>query len=207
MSYRYPKQFAEILIQSDILVSGYEFAKKYHDATGVMRDGEPHLPYISHPVSVTMILNSWGASIEELLAGLLHDVVEDTEATREDLVRRFGEVPALINDGLNNQATKSDGNRKRRVAINIRHSYHADIRAKKVKLADIKHNTSDLHLKDPKRAKSYLAEKWMQIHAVWHETLQMEFDDVAKQIKKYAEQLKVELPDLPKPYLIEIPAK
>ena len=68
--------------------SAYRFAKECHK--GQFRKGSPR-PYINHCTEVARILNKFGYSEEIIVAGLLHDTVEDTEVTLEDLRREYGE--------------------------------------------------------------------------------------------------------------------
>ena len=70
------------------IISAYELAEKSH--TGQTRDsGEP---YITHPVAVAFILLELGMDTDTICAALLHDVVEDTEVTLEELKKMFGSV-------------------------------------------------------------------------------------------------------------------
>jgi GTP pyrophosphokinase len=78
------------------LREAYEFAAEHHK--GQSRDsGEP---YMSHPVEVTLILAGMQMDIVCLQTGLLHDVVEDTGVTIEELQKRFGQEVARCVDGV-----------------------------------------------------------------------------------------------------------
>ena len=57
-------------------------------------------PYITHPVAVTQLVADWHLDPQALMAALLHDVMEDTHVTKEELTERFGKVTAELVDGL-----------------------------------------------------------------------------------------------------------
>lgn len=79
-----------------IIVSAYEFAVLAH-GNQKRSSGEP---YIVHPLSVAWILVSLGMDTECICAGLLHDVVEDTQYTMDDVCKRFGRNIAMLVDGV-----------------------------------------------------------------------------------------------------------
>ena len=74
----------------------FQVALKAH--SGQMRKGTL-IPYISHPVAVSLRLSRAGCSEDEIIAGVLHDCVEDTELTLDDIRREFGESVAEIVEG------------------------------------------------------------------------------------------------------------
>lgn len=79
---------------SDVIFDAIEFAARAH--RGQFRKATP-VPYIVHPLAVAEALIGWGATAPVVAAGLLHDVVEDTEVTLDDVARAFGpEVAALV---------------------------------------------------------------------------------------------------------------
>ena len=83
------------------LISAYEFAAKCHEGQ-TRSSGEP---YIVHPVAVAYILLELGMDTDTLCAALLHDVVEDTAATLDDVQKRFGHDVAMLVDGVTKLAT------------------------------------------------------------------------------------------------------
>ncbi|MEG1372186.1 MAG: HD domain-containing protein, partial [Mucinivorans sp.] len=101
------QQFEELLSQCsticknpedyDLIRSAYEFARDAH--RGVKRkSGEP---YITHPLSVArIVVAEIGLGVKSVVAALLHDVVEDTDYTVEDIRYRFGDKVAQLVDGL-----------------------------------------------------------------------------------------------------------
>lgn len=130
----------------------YFFAKEAH--TGQLRhSGEE---YIVHPLSVALILTSVEADDATLIAGLLHDVVEDTDVTMEDITKRYGEEVAVLIDGVT-KLSQLDGRTKSEQKMeNMRKMFFAmatDIRVIIIKLADRLHNmrTLSYHAKEAKR--------------------------------------------------------
>ncbi|MCB0371181.1 MAG: bifunctional (p)ppGpp synthetase/guanosine-3',5'-bis(diphosphate) 3'-pyrophosphohydrolase, partial [Bdellovibrionales bacterium] len=79
-----------------ILTKAYKFSEKAH-AGQFRRSGEP---YISHPLSVAGILADLHLDVDSIVTGLLHDTVEDTHATLEDIKNEFGEVVEALVDGV-----------------------------------------------------------------------------------------------------------
>lgn len=141
------------------------FAEQAHASIDQRRkySGEP---YIVHPRAVAELVAQHTDDPATIAAAWLHDVVEDTPVTIEQITERFGpDIAGLVSD-LTNRSTKSDGNRKQRKAIDREHSAKADPRAKTVKLADIINNLSDLMDQDPGYAKVYVREKELQIQVL-----------------------------------------
>jgi len=209
MPYLIPKEFIELIKKCPEIEKSYLFAKMHHDNTGALRahNGEP---YISHPIEVALIVARWGGTNQEIQGALKHDVVEDTKVCNDEIKNRFNAEQAEINEGVTSPATKLDGNRERRVAINTLHLFFAPASSKLIKLGDIRHNTDDLHLHDPERAKTYIPEKWMQIHAVYnHNDLRnvSAYYEVRRHLLNVAKYLDLNLEELPLPYKISIPDK
>ena len=115
-------------------------------------------PYIAHPRAVADLVRSVPLSDEMLAAALLHDVVEDTRATLDDVRREFGGHVARLVDDLTDRATVADGNRAVRKVIEERRLARACPEAKTVKLADLLDNTASIVPHDPGFARVYLAE-------------------------------------------------
>jgi guanosine-3',5'-bis(diphosphate) 3'-pyrophosphohydrolase len=76
--------------------SAYHFSRNAHQGQ-YRTSGEP---YITHPVAVTELVAEWNLDPQALMAALLHDVMEDTHVTKEELAERFGKVTAELVDGL-----------------------------------------------------------------------------------------------------------
>ncbi|TCK04698.1 RelA/SpoT family protein [Phorcysia thermohydrogeniphila] len=125
------------------IVKAYEFAKKKHE--GMFRkSGEP---FFSHPAEVAYILAELRMDVPTIVAGLLHDTVEDTDTTLEEIEKEFGREVAFIVKGV----TKLEGyhftSKEERDAESFRNlliSLAEDIRVLIVKLADRLHNMRTL---------------------------------------------------------------
>jgi len=94
-----------------------------------------------------------------LIAALLHDVVEDTSVTIEEIQQEFGADVALLVDELTDVSKPEDGNRAHRKAIDRAHSAQACPRAQTIKLADLISNARDIVKHDKKFAMIFLNEK------------------------------------------------
>jgi len=133
-----------------LLAAAFDFAFQLHD--GQFRaSGEP---YIIHPVAVADLLRDIGASAGVIAAGFLHDVVEDTDVTPEEIERQFGgEVRALV-EGVTKLGGLHFTNRTEAQAENLRRMFLAmasDIRVVLVKLADRLHNMRTLAALKPEK--------------------------------------------------------
>ena len=115
-------------------------------------------PYEVHLKSVAEIVASVTDDEEMLAAAWLHDTVEDTPATIEDIEREFGEGVASLVSDLTDVSRPGDGNRAVRKAIDRAHSAQASARAKTVKLADLIDNCRDICGHDERFARVFLVE-------------------------------------------------
>ena len=128
----------EILIRK-----AYEFANKYH-GDQCRKSGEP---YMIHPINVAYILASLELDDETICAALLHDVVEDTPVTHEDLVREFGQAIAEMVAGVTKLGTLRYTTQEEQQVEDYRKMFLAmgkDIRVILIKLADRLHNMRTL---------------------------------------------------------------
>jgi GTP pyrophosphokinase len=146
-----------------LVCRAFEFAYCLHRGQ-IRASGEP---YISHPIEVASLLRELGGSGAMLAAGFLHDVVEDTDVTLEEIERNFGvEVRTLV-EGVTKLSKFNFSSKTERQAENFRRMFLAmaqDIRVIVVKLADRLHNMRTLeHLPDSKRRK--IAQETMDIFA------------------------------------------
>lgn len=125
------------------IISAYEFAEKAHE--GQMRSsGEP---YIVHPVSVAYILLDLGMDTDTICAGMLHDVVEDTPHSLDEIRKLFGQDVAMLVDGVTKLSKAPIFNQDEQLAENVRKILLAmsqDIRVMLIKLCDRLHNMRTL---------------------------------------------------------------
>ncbi len=137
----------------EIVDKAFDVANRYH-GDQKRKSGEP---YIIHPIAVCNILVDLGMDYQSLVAALLHDVVEDTEYTIEQLTEEFGEEVAILVDGvtkLGKVQLNSSEAKEEQQAENIRKMLLAmskDIRVIIVKLADRLHNMRTLEFMTPQK--------------------------------------------------------
>ena len=140
-----------------IIKKAIDFAREAH---GDQKRKYTHEPYIGHPINVAMlVLNCTDSPNDVIAAGALHDVVEDTPITIEDIRKEFGIFIGGIVDGLTDVSKPGDGNRAARKAIDRRHLSKGSPEIQTIKLADLIDNTSSIVKYDPEFAKVYMAEK------------------------------------------------
>ena len=141
---------------NELVQKALKFATHAHGDQKRKYTGEP---YIVHPVEVMEIVQTVEHDEAMLAAALLHDVVEDTPVTIEEIQELFGADVASLVDDLTDVSKPEDGNRKFRKALDREHSAQSSARAQTVKLADLISNGVDILKNDPKFAKVFLAEK------------------------------------------------
>ncbi len=172
--YQDPEQLYQALIarvrkyhpSADIsmIEKAYNLGKEAHKDQ-VRKSGEP---YIIHPLWVGIILADLEMDKETIVAGMLHDAVEDTEMTLDDVTREFGEEVALLVDGVTKLGQLSYSQDKLEVqAENLRKMFLAmakDIRVIIIKLADRLHNMRTLEFMTPEKQQEK-ARETMDIYA------------------------------------------
>lgn len=135
----------------EIIYRAYRFAKAAHKGAR-RRSGEP---YILHPIAVArIVISELGLGSTSICAALLHDVVEDTEFTREDIEANFGPKIAAIVEGLTKISGGIFGNKTSLQAQNFRKlllSMSTDIRVVLIKMADRLHNMRTLGSMSPEK--------------------------------------------------------
>ena len=145
------------------IISAYEFAAKAHEGQ-VRSSGKP---YITHPLAVAYTLLELGMDTDTICAALLHDVVEDTDATLDDLKKRFGQDVALLVDGVTKLSKIPTSTKEEQQAENIRKILLAmsqDIRVMIIKLSDRLHNMRTLKYRPLEKQRSTALET-MNIYA------------------------------------------
>ncbi|MDE5946301.1 MAG: bifunctional (p)ppGpp synthetase/guanosine-3',5'-bis(diphosphate) 3'-pyrophosphohydrolase [Oscillospiraceae bacterium] len=139
------------------IVKAYEVAEKAHE--GQKRSSGQ--PYIIHPLAVAKLIVELGLDTDTVCAGLLHDVVEDTEMTTADIKKLFGQDVAILVDGVTNLTNMHHYyNKQQQDAADVRRVVFAtakDIRIIIIKLCDRLHNIRTLCYREPQKRwnKSY----------------------------------------------------
>lgn len=145
------------------IVDAYKFAESRH--IGQKRDsGEP---YITHPLAVAYILLELGMDTDTICVALLHDVVEDTDTTLEDVRKAFGDDCAILVDGVTKIGKIPLFTKEEQQAENVRKILLAmsqDIRVIIIKLADRLHNMRTLHHRPAEKQRATALET-MNIYA------------------------------------------
>lgn len=145
-----------------VVEKAYYFSEKAHEGQ-IRRSGEP---YISHPLSVAGILADLHLDLDSIITGLLHDTVEDTPVTLEDIKREFGETVSHLVDGVTKLGQMKFRNSFEKQGENIRKMIVAmgkDVRVVLVKLGDRLHNMRTLnHM--PYEKQSRIAQETLEIY-------------------------------------------
>ena len=153
-----------------------ELAKKAHE--GQFRlTGEP---YIVHPLAVKKILEEWGMDEDTIIAGILHDTVEDTNLTLDDIRKEFGESVAFLVDGVTKLSTVRTGMRDidtylpatKDNFLRLMIALGDDIRVLIIKLADRLHNLRTLSALPPDKQKK-VAKETLEVFAPLADRLNM----------------------------------
>jgi GTP diphosphokinase / guanosine-3',5'-bis(diphosphate) 3'-diphosphatase len=145
------------------LRAAYRFSDDAH--LGQFRQsGEP---YVSHPLAVAELCTTWRLDAEALMAALLHDTVEDTKATPQEITERFGPDVAQLVEGLSKLDAVEFRNREEAQAENFRKMLLAmsrDVRVILIKIADRLHNMRTLHVVSPEKRRR-IAKETLDIYA------------------------------------------
>ena len=160
----------------------YAMAKRAH-AGQLRRSGDP---YVTHPVEVACILVDLGLDTDSIIGGLLHDVVEDTSVTLEQIRKEFGSDVVLLVDGVTKLGKIPYSSREEQQVENIRKMLLAmakDVRVILIKLADRLHNMRTLNSM-PQRNQLNTSLETMEVfaplaHRLGIRTIKEELEDIA----------------------------
>lgn len=160
--------------------SAVRFAIKAH--AGQTRKGKD-IPYITHPLTVSIILSQAGASEDVIVAGILHDTVEDSDVELGDVRERFGDSVAELVKAVTEEDKSLPWEERKQIALT--HIYEMPYGALLLKSADVLANLSDL-----------LADLEAEGESVW-ERFNAPKDKKIEQQKKLIEALEAVWPDNP----------
>ena len=161
---------------SDRVKHAIEVAKQAHEGQ-TRKTGEP---YIVHPLAVKKILEDWGMDEDTVIAGVLHDTVEDTDLTLDDIKKEFGPSVAFLVDGVTKLSTARNGMRDidtylpatKDNFLRLMIALGDDIRVLIIKLADRLHNLRTLSALPPDKQKK-IAKETLEVFAPLADRLNM----------------------------------
>ena len=159
-----------------VLASAIDYATEKH-AGQKRKSGEP---YINHPLAVAEILIEWGMDIDTVVAGVLHDTVEDTDAMLDDLESLFGRDVAFLVDGVTKVSQARAGMRSldsylphtKDNLTKLMIAVGEDVRVIIIKLADRLHNMRTLQFMSPEKQKK-IARETIEVFAPLADRLNM----------------------------------
>ncbi|GBF41603.1 GTP pyrophosphokinase [Leptospira ellinghausenii] len=149
--------------KAQLIEKAYHIADKMHEGQKRL-SGEP---YIIHPMNVASVLDELGLDERAIAAGLLHDVVEDTSYTKEDMAKEFGEDIAALVEGVTKISEIKSQSKETEAAENIRKMLLAtikDVRVMLIKLADKTHNVRTLKFQ-PEEKQKRIAKEVLSLYA------------------------------------------
>ena len=134
----------------EIIDRAVEFAREKHK-NQVRRDGSP---YIIHPLAVAQIVTEMGLDMDAILGALLHDCIEDTDASHEEIEKLFGPTVAELVEGVTKLTRADFSSREQAQMENLRKMFMAmskDIRVVLIKIADRLHNIRTMQYQSPEK--------------------------------------------------------
>jgi GTP diphosphokinase / guanosine-3',5'-bis(diphosphate) 3'-diphosphatase len=150
-------------LQRESLLQAWRVGAAAH-AGQVRKSGEP---YITHPVAAATVLAEQGVDVETLIAAILHDTIEDTALTREDIAAQFGDTVAALVEGVTKLDKLEFQSRQEAAAESFRKMMLAmarDLRVILIKLADRLHNMRTLGAQSAE-ARTRIARETLEIYA------------------------------------------
>ena len=140
-------------VQTELVEKAFRFAFKAHQ-NQLRKSGEP---FLAHPIAVALILAEQRLDPVTIAAGLLHDVIEDTQIPLSDIIKEFGEEVGILVDGVTKIKSfrmKSNQERQAETYRKMLLSMAKDLRVIIIKFADRLHNLRTLKYLDPERIKA-----------------------------------------------------
>ncbi|NLD87506.1 MAG: bifunctional (p)ppGpp synthetase/guanosine-3',5'-bis(diphosphate) 3'-pyrophosphohydrolase, partial [Clostridiales bacterium] len=183
------KRFFDMLERStfsqsdeDLLRRAFEYANEHH-INQKRKNGDP---YITHPVEVAFLLCEMGMDTDTIAAGILHDVVEDTDASYSDIKSRFGNQVAMLVDGVTKLTHLPYETKEEEEMENLRKMFMAmaqDIRVIIIKLLDRLHNMRTLEFMKPEKQREISFETMMIYAPIAHRLgmnkVKVELEDIS----------------------------
>ena len=145
------------------LYTAFTFADGAHHGQ-LRKSGEP---YIIHPLAVAEIVADLGLDLDSVIAALLHDCIEDTASTHEEIAKKFGEPVALLVEGVTKLTKMQYVSKEEEQMENLRKMFMAmaqDIRVILIKICDRLHNMRTMEYQSPKKQREKSLET-MEIYA------------------------------------------
>lgn len=149
--------------KQEFIAKAKQFAREAHNGQVRKYTG---LPYTTHTEEVAQIVDNYNGSKEMIAAALLHDTVEDTSVTIQDIEKEFGSGTAILVKWLTDTSRPEDGNRAVRKGIDRERLSQAPAAAQLIKAADMISNGKDIKVNDPSFAKVYIEEMKLLLDAM-----------------------------------------
>ncbi|HIT01780.1 MAG TPA: bifunctional (p)ppGpp synthetase/guanosine-3',5'-bis(diphosphate) 3'-pyrophosphohydrolase [Candidatus Enterenecus merdae] len=147
----------------DRLRAAFAYADEHHGSQ-LRKSGEP---YITHPVAVAEIVAELGLDLDSIIAALLHDCIEDTDSTHDDIAKQFGPIVADLVEGVTKLTRMQYTSKEEEQMENLRKMFMAmakDVRVILIKLCDRLHNMRTLQYQSERKQKEKSLET-MEIYA------------------------------------------
>ena len=167
---------------TELIQQAIEYAAQKHSSQK-RKDGSP---YIIHPLAVAQIVVEMGLDTDAVLGALLHDCIEDTDASKDEIAKRFGEATADMVEGVTKLTRANFSSSEERQMENLRKMFMAmskDIRVVLIKIADRLHNMRTMQYQTPEKQISKCRET-MDIysplaHRLGMQRIKWELEDIA----------------------------
>ena len=166
------------------LRAAFEYADQHHGGQ-LRKSGEP---YITHPIAVAEIVADLGLDLDSVIAALLHDCIEDTDSTHDDIAKQFGTTVAELVEGVTKLTRMQYTSKEEEQMENLRKMFMAmakDVRVILIKLCDRLHNMRTLEYQSERKQKEKSLET-MEIyapiaHRLGMQRLKWELEDLSLQ--------------------------